>query len=245
MSRPSPGRGPRGPQAPGSEGTGSTMTCVRGHSRLAASTRHPARSIVSTAPKCPGQPRHPTAWERRRNEHRRRKDEYNEYVTSCQGAGETVPNQGVIPRRTIKKFFGKEVRLRYRPTVESSRPSIESRGTISSAESLRRGPCLQRPDRRVFDNRLEPRPGRKRPSCSRCEGSICPRQRPRRSGCRGHDRCRQCRFRRSLGRLHRGLGLFLGGLLRSFLFGRPRGGLFLGRLPLCGNLLLRSFLLRC
>lgn len=172
-----------------------------------------------------------------------RKAEYNESVRSSQLLLKTVRNQGPIPQRTIKKFWAKGVRLPYRPTVECSRPSIESRGTTSSAESLRRGPCLQRPDRRGFDNRLEPRPGRKRPSCSRCEGRICPRRCQRRGGYRGHSQRRQCRFRRSLGRLHRRLGLFLGGLLRSFLLGRLPGGLFLGRPPLRGSPLLRRFLL--
>lgn len=172
-----------------------------------------------------------------------RKDEYNESVRSSQLAVESVRNQGVILRRTIKKFWAKGGRLPYRPTVESNRPSIESRGTTSSAESLRRGPYLQRPDRRGFDNRLEPRPGRKRPSCSRCEGRICPRRCQRRGGYRGHHQRRQCRLRRSLGRLHRRLGLFLGGFFAAFFWAALPGGLFLGRPPLRGSPLLRRFLL--
>ena len=100
-----------------------------------------------------------------------------------------------------------------------------------------------KPGRRGFDHRLGPRPGRERPSRSGIRGSLCPWRRHRRLGCRSHRRYRRCRFRRSLGRLHRCLGLLLGGLLRSFLLGRLYGGLFLCRLPLRGCLLLRTFLL--
>lgn len=47
-------------------------------------------------------------------------------------------------RRTIKKFWEKEARLRYRPTVECRRPSIGKPGDTSSAESLRFGLCLHK-----------------------------------------------------------------------------------------------------
>ncbi len=95
-----------------------------------------------------------------------------------------------------------------------------------------------KPDRRRFDFRLGPGPGRKRPSSSGIQGSSRPGRRRSRWGSRCRHRCRRRGFRRRFGR-HYGFRLLLGGFLRSFFLGGPRGRLFLCRLLLARSLLLR------
>jgi len=84
-----------------------------------------------------------------------------------------------------------------------------------------------KPARRRFDHRLGPRPGRKRPSSSGIQGSLCPRGRRRRRYSRNRRRGRRRWSRRRLGRLHPSLGFLLGGFLRSFFLGGLSGRLFL------------------
>ena len=65
-------------------------------------------------------------------------------LASVKDASKRAPNQRLVLRCTIKKFWGKETRRRYRPTVKCRRPSIGKPGDTSSAESLRFGLCLHK-----------------------------------------------------------------------------------------------------